>query len=242
MKDKKIFAKDGIGYIEFVDSLGTDLTAVNAAKVSFNKQSGSLEDKDIVLLEYLKEHNHTSPFRHMFASFIIYAPEFVMRQWFKHVVGIEATSSHPTKDTAWNEASQRYVDQKEAEFYIPSEYRKQSNTSKQCSDTTNPFSVEDNAAAQSIIQNATTKAIIAYNNLRKMGVAREQARLVLPLNIYTKTTWTASFQAIMNLLELRISEHAQPEIQEYAKIIEQFMYKLFPTNTNIWRRNVKGSE
>ena len=97
------------GYIELVDSLGDDLTPVNAARVSFDGFSKEFTDKDRKLSRFLIKHKHHSPFRHQHAMFIIKAPEFVMRQWYKHVVGIETTSSHVTKDHAWNEISGRYV-------------------------------------------------------------------------------------------------------------------------------------
>ena len=95
------------GYIEVVDVLGDDLTPVNAARVSFGGRSKEFTDKDRRLSKFLIKHKHFSPFRHQHVMMIIKAPEFVMRQWYKHVVGIETTSDHPTKDHAWNERSGR---------------------------------------------------------------------------------------------------------------------------------------
>jgi len=120
------------GYIEVVDSLGDDLTPVNAARVSFGGRSDKFEAKDRRLSKFLIKHKHFSPFRHQHVMMIIKAPEFVMRQWYKHVVGIETTSDHPTKDHAWNEISGRYVAYNE--FYEPSEYRAQSDDNKQASE------------------------------------------------------------------------------------------------------------
>ena len=120
------------GYIEVVDTLGDDLTPVNAARVSFDGFSETFTDKDRKLSKFLIKHKHHSPFRHQHTMFIIKAPEFVMRQWYKHVVGIETTSSHVTKDHAWNEISGRYVPYDE--FYEPTEFRKQSEDNKQASD------------------------------------------------------------------------------------------------------------
>ena len=97
------------GYIEVVDTLGDDLTPVNAARVSFGGRSKTFEEKDRRLSKFLIKHKHFSPFRHQHVMMIIKAPEFVMRQWYKHVVGIETTSTHPTKDHAWNEISGRYI-------------------------------------------------------------------------------------------------------------------------------------
>ena len=99
-----------------VDTLGDDLTPVNAARVSFGGRSETFEEKDRKLSKFLIKHKHFSPFRHQHCMFIIKAPEFVMRQWYKHVVGIETTSNHPTKDHAWNEISGRYVPYDE--FYM----------------------------------------------------------------------------------------------------------------------------
>ena len=110
------------GYIELVDTLGDDLTPVNAARVSFDGFSETFTDKDRKLSKFLIKHKHHSPFRHQHTMFIIKAPEFVMRQWYKHVVGIETTSSHVTKDHAWNEISGRYVEVED--FYYPEVWRK----------------------------------------------------------------------------------------------------------------------
>ena len=120
------------GYIEVVDTLGDDLTPVNAARVSFGGRSDKFTDKDRKLSKFLIRHKHFSPFRHQHVMMIIKAPEFVMRQWYKHVVGIETTSSSVTKDHAWNEISGRYVEVEE--YYYPSYFRKQSEDNKQASE------------------------------------------------------------------------------------------------------------
>ena len=98
------------GFIEVVDSLGSDLTVVNSARVSFGKRKEKFDKSDERLVRYLAKHKHYSPFRHLQVQFHIKAPEFVMRQWYKHVVGIETTSNSSTKDHAWNEISGRYVE------------------------------------------------------------------------------------------------------------------------------------
>ncbi len=98
------------GYIEVVDTLGDDLTPVNAARVSFGGRSDKFTEKDKRLSRFLIKHKHFSPFRHQHIMVIIKAPEFVLRQWYKHVVGIETTSTHATKDHAWNEKRGRYVE------------------------------------------------------------------------------------------------------------------------------------
>ena len=216
------------GYIEVVDSLGDDLTPVNAARVSFDGFSDTFEDKDRKLSKFLIKHKHHSPFRHQHAMFIIKAPEFVMRQWYKHVVGIETTSSHVTKDHAWNEISGRYVPYDE--FYEPTEFRKQSEDNKQASDGL----IEDQVSATIKWRETQMKTIETYNQLLEMGVAREQARSILPLTVYTKVWWTASFQSIMNFIELRDEPTSQVEIQEYARAMKKIVLTLYPETTKLW--------
>ena len=216
------------GYIEVVDSLGDDLTPVNAARVSFDGFSDTFEDKDRKLSRFLIKHKHHSPFRHQHAMFIIKAPEFVMRQWYKHVVGIETTSSHVTKDHAWNEISGRYVPYDE--FYEPTEFRKQSEDNKQASDGL----IKDQVSATIKWRETQMKTIETYNQLLDMGVAREQARSILPLTVYTKVWWTASFQSIMNFIELRDEPTSQVEIQEYARAMKKIVLTLYPETTKLW--------
>ncbi len=216
------------GYIEVVDKLGDDLTPVNAARVSFGGRSDTFEEKDRKLSKFLIKHKHFSPFRHQHVMFIIKAPEFVMRQWYKHVVGIETTSAHVTKDHAWNEISGRYVPYDE--FYEPTEFRKQSEDNKQASDGL----VEDQIKATMMWREAQTKTIETYKELLDMGMAKEQARSILPLTVYTKVWWTASFQSIMNFIELRDEPTSQVEIQEYARALKEIMLDIFPETTNHW--------
>ena len=216
------------GYIELVDSLGDDLTPVNAARVSFDGFSKEFTDKDRKLSRFLIKHKHHSPFRHQHAMFIIKAPEFVMRQWYKHVVGIETTSSHVTKDHAWNEISGRYVPYDE--FYEPKEFRKQSEDNKQASDGL----VDDQVTATMKWREAQMKTIETYKELLDMGMAREQARSILPLTVYTKVWWTASFQSMMNFIELRDEATSQVEIQEYARAMKKIVLTLFPESSKLW--------
>ncbi len=216
------------GFVDVIDVLGNDMTIVNSARVSFGKRKSEIDDKDIALLAYLVKHKHWSPFRHVMVQFHIKAPEFVMRQIFRHVVGIEATSTYPTKDTAWNELSGRYT--KITDFYEPQEWRAQSEDNKQGS----AGLVEDQEYASLIHEKVMTHIQLAYEDLLELGVAKEQARIILPLNMYTEVYWTASFQAIMNFLELRLDGHAQWEIREYAKKVEEITKKCFPEAMNAW--------
>ncbi len=216
------------GYIEVVDTLGDDLTPVNAARVSFGGRSDQFTDKDRKLSKFLIKHKHFSPFRHQHIQVIIKAPEFVMRQWYKHVVGIETTSSHVTKDHAWNEISGRYVPYDE--FYEPTEFRKQSEDNKQASDGL----VEDQVSATIKWRTAQMKLIETYKEFLDMGMAKEQARSILPLTVYTKVWWTASFQSVMNFIELRDEKTSQVEIQEYARALKSIMLDSFPETTKLW--------
>ena len=120
------------GFIEVVDSLGNDLTVVNSARISFGKRKFEWDKSDEHLVRYLAKHKHFSPFRHLQVQFHIKAPEFVMRQWYKHVVGIETTSNSSTKDHAWNEISGRYVPVED--YYTPDVFRAQSDDNKQASE------------------------------------------------------------------------------------------------------------
>jgi|TARA_R100000030_G_scaffold94850_1_gene81947 thymidylate synthase (FAD) len=216
------------GYIEVVDTLGDDLTPVNAARVSFGGRSDEFTEKDRKLSKFLIKHKHFSPFRHQHLQVIIKAPEFVMRQWYKHVVGIETTSTHVTKDHAWNEISGRYVPYDE--FYEPTEFRKQSDDNKQASEGL----IDKQVEATMMWRETQRKSIETYNELLEMGMAKEQARSILPLTLYTKVWWTASFQSVMNFIELRDEATSQVEIQEYARALKEIMLEVFPETTKLW--------
>ena len=216
------------GFIEVIDSLGNDLTVVNSARVSFGKRKEKFDKSDERLVRYLAKYKHYSPFRHLQVQFHIKAPEFVMRQWYKHVVGIETTSAHITKDHAWNEISGRYVPYDE--FYEPTEFRKQSEDNKQASEGL----IDDQVTATIKWRTAQMKLIETYNEFLDMGMAKEQARSILPLTVYTKVWWTASFQSIMNFIELRDEPTSQVEIQEYARALKKIMLKTFPETTKLW--------
>ena len=216
------------GFIEVIDSLGNDLTVVNSARVSFGKRKSVWNASDRRLVKFLAKYKHYSPFRHLQVQFHIKAPEFVMRQWYKHVVGIETTSNSSTKDHAWNEISGRYVPVED--YYTPKIFRKQSEDNKQASEG----EIESQELADFIWNSALESTIEAYEGLLKLGVAKEQARAMLPLSQYTEVYWTASFQAIMNFIELRNEKTSQWEIQEYAKALLECMYDTFPKITEIW--------
>ena len=216
------------GFIEVIDTLGNDLTVVNSARVSFGKRKEKFDKSDERLVRYLAKYKHYSPFRHLQIQFHIKAPEFVMRQWYKHVVGIETTSNSSTKDHAWNEISGRYVEVED--FYTPEVFRKQSEDNKQATEG----SIEDQNKAKIVWDVAMFNAKKYYNDLLDLGVGKEQARAILPLNQYTEVYWTASFQAVMNFIELRNEKTSQWEIQQYGKSMLDLMHESFPKTTEIW--------
>ena len=218
------------GFVEVIDSLGSDLTVVNSARVSFGKRKETYDKSDRALVRYLAKHKHFSPFRHMVVQFHLKAPEFVMRQWYKHVVGIETTSSYPTKDHAWNEISGRYTPV--SDYYIPEIWRKQSEDNKQASE--GELDKLQQKRMSHLYERYLFEVERVYDTMVDAGMAKEQARVVLPLSQYTEVYWTASFQAIMNFIELRDETTAQWEIQEYAKCLKEMMYEIYPETVKIW--------
>ena len=221
------------GFVEVVDSLGNDLTVVNSARVSFGKRKKYWDKSDEHLVRYLVKHKHFSPFRHLQVQFHIKAPEFVMRQWYKHVVGIETTSNSSTKDHAWNEISGRYVTVDD--YYYPSYFRKQSEDNKQASEG----EIENQKQGYFLWEKGLYQVQEIYKELLELGVAKEQARTILPLSQYTEVYWTASFQAIMNFIELRDETTAQWEIQKYAQVVKELIFDIYPKITKIWNDSRK---
>ena len=221
------------GFVEVVDSLGNDLTVVNSARVSFGKRKKYWDKSDEHLVRYLVKHKHFSPFRHLQVQFHIKAPEFVMRQWYKHVVGIETTSNSSTKDHAWNEISGRYVPVDD--YYYPSYFRKQSEDNKQASEG----EIENQKQGYFLWEKGLYQVQEIYKELLELGVAKEQARTILPLSQYTEVYWTASFQAIVNFIELRDETTAQWEIQKYAQVVKELIFDIYPKITKIWNDSRK---
>lgn len=205
------------GFVRVMDHMGTDLTVVNSARVSYGKESKEFRDRDERLLKYLWENKHTSPFRHASVQFHIKAPLFVIRQWMKHQVGC-----------AWNEISGRYVEL-DVEYYFPNNWREQHEQNKQGS----MGSIKDQLRADSIYRQGCVDSIANYYGLLASGVCKEQARMVLPLSMYTECYWTASLQAIMHFLELREDEHSQWEIRQYASAIRDSIQHLFPVSLSL---------
>jgi len=199
-----------------IDSMGSDLTVVNAARVSFNKKSEWDEDNtltvsDSILISYLARHKHMSPFGHCFATFHVKAPVFVARQLVKH------------KFLRWNEVSRRYVDH-EPEFYEPTAWRKRSKDKKQGSAGEVKLSYK---AISTLAKNAVWYRK-AYKKLIEDGIAPEQARMTLPLSLMTEWYWSGSLDAWSDMCRLRQSEDTQEETRLVANSISMDMGTLFP--------------
>ena len=201
----------------YIDSMGTDLTVANAARVSFGKTSEMEDDpwgppklkaKDDKLIRYLAKHKHISPFGHCFASFHVKAPIFVARQLVKH------------KFLRWNEISRRYVDD-EPEFYVPDVWRGRSADKKQGSEGV--VDVGDWGSSG-------WAALKAYKDLLAHGVAPEQARMELPQSTMTEWYWSGSLDAFADMCRLRCASDTQYETMLVADNISKTMAGLFPVS------------
>ena len=214
--------------VNYFNHMGSDLDVVNAARVSFDKESqwevaagyrrydtGILSEKDQKLIHYLAKHNHWTPFGHTSISLRIKAPIFVARQLGKHQVGF-----------VWNEVSRRYVDS-EPEFYIPDAWRKRAENVKQGS--------ADEAVEEPVdvwVKNFTSEALSFYKDLLKAEVCPEQARMILPQNMMTEWIWTGSLAAYARVCKLRLDPHTQKETRHIAALISDECAKLFPISWN----------
>ncbi|CAB4143874.1 THY1 Predicted alternative thymidylate synthase [uncultured Caudovirales phage] len=217
------------GYVRLVDVLGSDLTPVNAARVSYDKESSELSDKDEKLLKFLAREGHTSPFRHAMLQFEIYAPLLTARQWWKYCIG----SSHQDPMQAWNESSRRYITE-EAKFYVPypEEWRMKPENSKQGSgDPLFLYDTRGAALATAGLLEHIHKSVEAYEKALEMGICAEQARLFLPAYaMYVRWYWTASLQSVAHFINQRVAHDAQREIQEYAKAVKYLSEAKFPVS------------
>ena len=213
------------GYVRLVDVLGDDISVVNAARVSYDKESAEMSERDEKLLSFLWREGHTSPFRHAALTFEVYAPLMVARQWWKYAVA----GSHIDDQNGWNESSRRYITENE-EFYIPqaNEWRSAPENSKQGSGAP----VADNVGLGQYVKlmNYIERGVEHYNDALNIGIAPEQARLFLPAyGMYVRWRWTTSLHGVMNFLQQRLEHDAQVEIQEYAKAVEKLSRDKFPS-------------
>lgn len=211
------------GFIRLDAVNADDLSVVNAARVSFGKRSETLEDADKGLIGFLMREQHGTPFEHNFFRFHIKAPIFVVREWFRHRIG-----------WSYNEYSGRYSEI-ETEGYIPDIEQMRTQTGKPGAYTFEPM--ENAQLPQDRIKLGYMQAFGAYENLLKSGVAKEIARLVLPVGTYTEFYATTNARALMNFIHLRGHETAQWEIRQYAHALELFLSQNMPTTWHHFVQN-----
>lgn len=215
------------GYVRYVGHLGDDLSVVNAARASFDKQSVTFEDRDRRLLRYLMREEHSSVLRHQVITFEIYAPMLVKNQWWKYVVA----SAHTADQLGWNETSRRYVTE-EPEFYIPARdaWRAAPESRKQGSG--GPLSEFEAGAWTLALESHARISYDLYEAAMDAGIAPEQARLFLPAYaLFIRWRWTASLGAVLHFLEQRLATGAQHEIQVYAEKVREIVQNLFPATS-----------
>ena len=198
--------------VELIDTMGNDLSVVNAARVSYSKTKKSFEPSDEKLIKYLAEHNHWSPFAHASLQFRIKAPIFVARQLVKHQVGL-----------TWNEVSRRYVDYP-PELYEPETWRGRPKNSKQGSDG----EIELDQTIKYNMKTTMESCLILYNTLLQKGVAPEQARMVLPQSMMTEWIWSGTLYAFARVCNLRCKPDTQKETRNVAVEMFKICDKKFP--------------
>ena len=217
--------------VDYVDKMGSDLSVVNAARVSFNKVSTLFDRADGKLIKYLAVHNHWTPFGHTSLSLRIKCPIFVARQLGKHQVGL-----------VWNEVSRRYVDD-EPEFFMPDVWRSRAKNVKQGSSDQpiteyvfhefgkgKKYAYGVDTTADDAVRSSIEYMYNLYDALLVAGVAPEQARMVLPQNTMTEFIWTGSIAAFARIAKLRLDPHTQLETQEIAKDISTICLEHFPVS------------
>jgi thymidylate synthase (FAD) len=196
------------GFVKLKNWQGDDLSVVNAARVSFAVEHEEMQSGDDALIRFLMRERHGTPFEHNSFTFHIKAPLFVVREWQRHRMG------------SYNELSGRYKEFENPDFYLPDEWRKQ--TGKPGAYTFEPWNQSPGADRMNhVFVNHYKDCFDTYKYAIENGIAKELARLVLPLSMYTEFYWTVNARSLMNFLSLRNSEQAQHEIREYAKIVEE---------------------
>lgn len=214
---------DDIGAVEYISHMGSDLSVVNAARVSFGSEKEKVDEKDIKLINYLMAHNHSSPFEHCTITFRFTVPLFIRSQHHRH------------RTWAYNEISRRYTSV-DIQFYEPNKFRKQHKSNRQASteELIDPI-VEYNRSglpvsgvASGMIRAHHNESLKLFNELLKSGVCREQARGVLPQNLYTQYFGTVSLHNLLKFVSLRVHDGAQWEIQQVAKACLEIVKQHFP--------------
>lgn len=199
------------GFVHLVETMGGDRAVVQAARVSYRSEGLSTPDKDEKLIAYLLAHQHGTPFEHAVFKFHVKAPIFVARQWFRHRMG------------SYNEVSARYTEVKD-DFYIPRRWRAQDTKNKQGSYDANLA----NDVYTADLQGLCDDAMVLYRGMIAGGVAKEMARIVLPVNLYTEFYWTLNARSLMHFIGLRSEAHAQWEMRQYSDALWAFFQSKMP--------------
>jgi thymidylate synthase (FAD) len=215
------------GFLALDGAFASDLAVANGARVSFNQASQELTQRDEGLIRFLMRDRHGSPFEHGYFRFIVKAPLFVVREHHRHRAG-----------HSYNEWSGRYA-KMEAEFYVPENVRTQ--VGKPGAYTFEPVNGQTKEAVRQEIEHQSREAFASYERMLDMGVAKEVARTVLPLNMFTTYYWSCNPRSLMHFCSLRNSEFAQFEIREYAKAAEGFLAKLMPVTHAAFVENGRTS-
>jgi thymidylate synthase (FAD) len=216
----RVIAEDAIrvldhGFVRLDDAMATDLSVVNAARVSFARRKEEMDESDEGLIRFLMRDRHGTPFEHNSFRFHIRAPIFVAREWFRHRVG------------SFNEFSMRYAKATD-DFYVPAPEDVRTQVGKPGSYTFETVEPELAESTRETLESVYRTAYAAYEELVEAGVAREIARCVLPVGAYTEFFWTVNARALMNFVSLRAAETAQREIRRYAEAVESFLAEKMP--------------
>jgi thymidylate synthase (FAD) len=203
------------GFVRLDDAMASDLSVVNAARVSFARRKEDMDDADAGLIRFLMRERHGTPFEHNSFRFHVRAPLFVAREWFRHRIG------------SFNEFSMRYARATD-EFYVPAPEDVRSQVGKPGSYSFEPVSEELAETTRVELQAVYEAAYAAYERLVELGVARELARAALPVGAYTEFYWTVNARALMNFVSLRSAETAQREIRRYAEACERLFATRMP--------------
>ena len=229
MKSIEIYG-DGIGKVELVEAMGSDLAVVNSARVSFGKHKEELDDKDEKLIDYLIRHKHTSVLEHCVVTFRFKVPLFIRSQHHRH------------RTWSYNEISRRYTEEN-LQFYEPKEFRTQHKSNRQASNTEliNPWVEEPEQWIQGrriddLVKDHHEDCVNVYNRMMELGVCREQARGVLPQNLYTEYYGTVNLGNLLKFIDLRTHEGAQWEIQVVAQACLDIASELYPKTVAAYRR------
>jgi thymidylate synthase (FAD) len=203
------------GFVRLDDVMATDLSVVNAARVSFARRKDEMDDSDVGLIKFLMRDRHGTPFEHNSFRFHIRCPIFVAREWMRHRVG------------SFNEFSMRYARATD-DFYIPEPDDVRTQVGKPGAYSFEPVSEEIADLTREELRTVYETAYAAYERLVELGVARELARSVMPVGAYTEFYWTVNARALMNFISLRAAETAQREIRRYAEACERYFAEYMP--------------